>query len=125
MRRLIGNFRIKLATSRFPMIEERIKHLSELIDNEDHVNRIVFMVLNNDDIDIILKFMVGALPGYASDMFLKRAQLFLMQVNRGTGLLDVSRCTIPADYQVPKILRHKGCLEYSDELWDKLKKYLT
>jgi hypothetical protein len=51
-------------------------------------------------------------------MFLKRAFLLATELHRGAGWFgpDMRGVPIPADYQVPKVLRRLGCIVYSDEL---------
>jgi hypothetical protein len=68
----------------------------------------------------VLDFLVKNIPGYASDLFLKRAQLFIMQLHRKLGILDVDKLTVPADYHIPRILRSAGCISYSGSLVDKI-----
>ena len=69
--------------------------------------------------------MVREFPGYASDMFLKRASLFFLQLNRKFGWYSetIKDLHIPADYQVPKMLRHFGVLEYNTFLSTQIQTY--
>jgi hypothetical protein len=63
--------------------------------------------------------MVQIFPGYASDIFLKRAMLFFAQLNRKFGWFEEALKTapVPADYQVPKMLEHYGILDYDEDLY--------
>jgi hypothetical protein len=64
--------------------------------------------------------MVSLFPGFASDMFLKRASLFFIQLFRRFGWFaeDLNNLHVPADYQVPKMLNHYGCIIYAEDLTD-------
>jgi len=122
---LVETFYKELVWHRFPMLKERHDHLQELIAGWSRAQQFAEMVIidggaKSDFIDEILEYLVSSFTGYASDVFLKRAQLLLHQIHRKTGLLDTSRCTVPADYQVPRILHHKRCLIYSQELDDRI-----
>ena len=101
---------------RFPLLEERIKHLNELRPN---VQKFIANVMKQEyDVDKYLVDMVQIFPGFASDMFLKRAFLFFSQLNRMFGWFedDMKDLPVPADYQVPKILEHFNLIKYDDEL---------
>jgi len=103
----------KLAENRFPLVDQRIKHLEEVSklswygDKLDPWNWIELLVL---------------VPGFSKDLFLKRAILFLMQAYRRIGIFSevMNRLPIPADYQIPKMLRYLGCIQYNDELSQKV-----
>ncbi len=111
-------FKELLTLNRFPLLEERIKHLSELeyytfqfcndIETRYHCG-IGFLefpeVLNN----LVVNF-----PGFASDIFLKRASLFFIQLNRRFGWFkeELKMLHVPADYQIPKMLESLGCITY-------------
>ena len=62
--------------------------------------------------------LITSHPGFAADIFLKRANLFFALVNNYTGIWDdeMDQLIVPADYQVPKMLRYFGVLDYSSEL---------
>lgn len=107
-----------LALNRFPLLEERKVHLKELVEK----NAVDFAVAitNGDhkDCEIYLNNLVCNYTGYASDMFLKRASLLFLQLYRKFGWFEESMniLHIPADYQVPKVLEHYGCIKYSEGL---------
>ena len=106
-----------LSLERFPMLEERIKHLNELrINGERFVDTVIKYKYEN--IDHLLNSMVQIFPGYASDIFLKRAFLFFAMLNRNFDWFekDMFKLPVPADYQVPKMLQHNNILYYEDEL---------
>jgi hypothetical protein len=116
-RQCIDNLIQNLTFSRFPLLEERIKHLYELVPfAEDYTN----VILQNDkeNLDPLLNELVGTFPGYASDIFLKRASLFFLQLHRKFGWFEEAMKTlhIPADYQVPKLMNHEGVISYNTEL---------
>ena len=104
-----------LSVERFPLLEERIKHLNELKTNGERF--VETICKQNFDLDYLLTIMVQIFPGYASDMFLKRAFLFFCQVNRNLGLFedDVKNIPVPADYQVPNMLRYHNIINYNSE----------
>jgi len=106
-----------LSLERFPMLEERIKHLNELrLNGEKFIQTIISS--DKTDVEHFLQVMVQIFPGYASDIFLKRACLFFAQLNRKFGWFeeDMSKIPVPADYQVPKMLEQYEILEYVEDL---------
>lgn len=105
-----------LARERFPLLEERIRHLDQLMNSSLLVGDLVEKEGNpsyNYFEDLVIGF-----PGFASDMFLKRASLFFLQLYRTLGWFEdaMQWLPVPADYQVPKMLRHFGCFTYLDPL---------
>ncbi len=114
------DYYISLLTEyRFPLLEERIKHLNELVLSIDKFVRMVFA--SKAFLSVLFETLTQLFPGYGSDIFLKRASLFFIQLNRRFGWwFDVNFLPIPADYQVPKMLEHYGCIVYSEELKNKI-----
>lgn len=114
----IKMFCILLSQNRFPLIEERVKHLNELIEEDAEQFSIG---LTNDQLKGVLSFeltfnkLISMYPGFASDLFLKRASLFFIQLFRRFGWFadDLKKLHVPADYQVPKMLEHFGCISYT------------
>lgn len=106
-----------LSMERFPMLEERIKHLNELRLNGQRFIQTI-MKEEKGTVEDLLQIMVQIFPGYASDIFLKRAFLFFGQLNRKFGWWEggMKDIPVPADYQVPKMLEHHGIIEYEEEL---------
>jgi len=104
-----------LAINRFPLLEERSRHLRELVKLKapDFANKIA----NGDHRSCEPYFyeLVSDYTGYASDIFLKRASLFFLQLYRNLGWFEASMFSlhVPADYQVPKLLNYHNCIEYS------------
>lgn len=110
----------KLVFDRYPLIEERTRHLLEAaLGTQEFV---MFVLMNrNNDVRIVLHELVRRYPGFASDMFLKRAFLFVLQLNRKLNFFkEINSIPVPADYQVPKMLEHFGCLRYKQVLRDKI-----
>lgn len=106
-----------LAMKRFPLLEEREKHLKEImLFGEDLAERIYDG--KRDDYTPYLSALVAGFPGYGSDIFLKRASLYFLQLYRRFGWFEESlyNLHIPADYQVPRLMNYRGILEYNSEL---------
>jgi hypothetical protein len=105
-----------LARERFPLLEERIRHLEQIRDSSWFVGDLVSKK-GNLSYSYFEDLIVG-FPGFGSDMFLKRASLFFLQLYRTLGWFGdlMHWLPVPADYQVPKMLRHFGCIVYLDPL---------
>ncbi len=116
---LITEFYEKLVLNRFPLLESRFKHLYEL---PEVCRQLVIKILNrsSEDPEPIMHYMITHIPGFASDLFLKRAQLFIIQLHRSLGYFDTRELTVPADYQVPRVLNEFGCISYVPELLVKI-----
>jgi hypothetical protein len=114
----IDSFIDLLSINRFPLLEERIKHLKQLLEfGEEFIAEIIE---RHDDRNFDKQFerLVSLFPGYSSDIFLKRASLFFLQLYRNLGWFEESmhKLHVPADYQVPKMLNHWNCIKYSIDL---------
>ena len=113
----IKTFIQNLTFARFPLLEERINHLHQLLFTSENYVR---SILDSDREDIEPHFnnLISRYPGYASDIFLKRASLFFLQLYRQFGWFKeaMKSLHIPSDYQVPKIMRYQGIIEYDTEL---------
>ena len=112
-----------LSKERFPLIEERIGHLKQLAPYGIEYciqieNRYGVGYGPNIDIEFLMNELVENFPGFASDIFLKRATLFFIQLHRRFGWFDdeLHLLHVPADYQVPKMLEHFGCFSYAPVL---------
>lgn len=117
---VIPNFISALSLNRFPLMNERSSHLMELNGNLAYTNyKTMAMQLyrSRDNLEDCLERIL-VYPGYANDMFLKRASLFFMQVARKSDMFksQIDMLPVPADYQIPKMLEHMGILQYSAEL---------
>ena len=127
---IVKIFFYKMKLNRFPLLQERFNHLKEISIKEDviccgsHVFHNSFREFYNYsesmdfDMGKTIDFVFGNYNGYSEDIFLKRLQLLIMQIYRKTGKFadEIHRLTVPADYQIPKILRHYGCIQYDEEL---------
>jgi len=121
--KMINNFVADMAEARFPLIEERARHLVQTASRwEGFVNEINN---NKKEVGPLINLMVREFPGFASDMFLKRASLFFLQLGRKFEWFKetIGDLHIPADYQVPKMLKYFGVLEYSEMLSTQIQTY--
>lgn len=108
-----------LSYNRYPLLEERKRHLQELCENRKAETFVGYIMSKLNNGEELMDIMLGMFQGYSSDIFLKRASLFFIQLYRKYGLWKdnlINVLPVPADYQVPKILKYYGCLEYSTEL---------
>jgi hypothetical protein len=114
-----------LSIQRYPLIEERTKHLRQLVRNSKAENLAKMIEDKNMfGFDVITE-LVKRFPGYASDQFLKRASLVVLQLYRQYGMFseDLKVIHIPSDYQVPKVMNALGIIEYNQELQTKISSY--
>lgn len=114
----ITRFARLLSTRRFPLIEERERHLHQLLKNGEAFAQLVNG--KHDYLGYWFNELIYQFSGFASDMFLKRASLFFIQLFRRFGWFesDLHKLHVPADYQIPKMLNHFGCLIYEESLYD-------
>lgn len=133
---IINEFIQRLTMERFPMLQQRVVHLKELVEEVEEswtpydvylvkpgrCKALLFSIAMARDIDAKaesltwwMEELIKTFPGYASDMFLKRASLFFMMLHRRGGWFksEIKDLHIPADYQIPKILRYLNVLKYS------------
>jgi len=116
---IIETFISKLSMERFPLIDYRVTHLKEILNRSDLLSVIDTSVQRKDySVDEWLEYIITSFPGYSKDLFLKRAFLFIMQMYRRCGIFEkeISKILVPADYQVPRVLRELGCIEYRNPL---------
>lgn len=114
--KLIYEVTKKLVEYRFPMLEDRAIHLEEAyFFGEEYAEQMVVM---NDDLEGMFTLLLTEVPGFASDLFSKRACSFFGQLNRKFGWFttNINKLPIPADNQIPKTLRHFDVLSYSEIL---------
>ena len=122
--RIINGFKKRLKKSGITMLGERLNHISELEPNicefvdDLYENHLSYGV----DIDKFFDKIFDNFPGFAEDLFLKRLMLLIMQLNRRLSWFRVSmpELIVPADYQIPKMLRAMKCLNYSPSLSNKV-----
>jgi hypothetical protein len=110
----------RLSEEKFPLIEERSRHLKEIIRTGYKFSE---YIVNNhsDDFDTLnnhFGMIIRSYPGFASDMFLKRASLFFLMLYRTFGWYadGMKQIHIPADYQVPKLMHFFDLISYTREL---------
>lgn len=133
---VIETFMRLLIEERFPMILERTNHLKELMEpcayfsfnlRGTHFSRWLNSEIGiiESNLDIWMNELLVLFPGFAQDIFLKRASLFFMQLYRRKGWFEkeINRLVIPADYHIPNVLRHFGCVSYSPGVNNDLKEY--
>ena len=122
----INRFIRLLSMRRFPLIEERDRHLRQLLmRGEEFIEKLINDKAENDNIIYWLNELVETFPGFASDIFLKRASLFFIQLFRRFGWFekDLHNLHVPADYQIPKMLNYFRCLIYEPILYNKIKSH--
>lgn len=112
---VIDQFVGNLTEERFPLLDQRILHLNELVTRRGLASHIDDCLQGGRfSVRSWLEYLVMAFPGYGKDLFLKRAFLFIIQMYRRIGLFadGIHGIPVPADYQIPKMLRMLGCIEY-------------
>ncbi len=105
---------------RFPLLSERVKHLEELTQSPGGIERVVSAV-NTCDATELLRKVANSFVGFGEDLFLKRAQLFIFALlRRGIEIPGFEKLSVPADYQLPNVLRKLEILKYSRKLKKKV-----
>jgi hypothetical protein len=106
-----------LSLHRYPLLEERKRHLLEVADHGLRFANNIILNKNSNGVKLIEE-LVKTFTGFSSDTFLKRASLFFIQLHRQLGWFPelMQDIFVPADYQVPKMLHHFKCFEYSNDL---------
>ena len=109
-----------MSIKRFPLIEERERHLRQLLNGAEEYAIIIESHHEDGKVEEYMSSLISYFSGFASDIFLKRASLFFIQLFRCFGWFepDLHNLHVPADYQIPKMLNHYGCLIYEEELDD-------
>lgn len=126
----IRNFQNAMMLNRFPLMDKRAQHLKALCRSpitqpatgryayraSMNVARTLVELICMGDINFEFLFncLIKEIDGFGDDPFLKRASLFFLQLNRILGLFEneVQYFPLPADYQVPKLMRYHGILQY-------------
>ena len=111
----IDKFYRKMVDARFPLLVERYMHLQELIKTREHIAEVERNVLKEKDVNATIECLARNYPGFGSDIFLNRAQLFVMQIQKHLNVFDddqIKQLTVPVGCQIPKILRNFGCIWY-------------
>jgi len=114
----ISRFNALLILNRFPLVEDRIKHSNQIKIMGEHFCKWIIEDHDKDDINKFMSGLIVFFPGFAADIFLKRASLFFIQLYRRFGWFkdQLSELHVPADYQVPKMLEHFKCITYTPRL---------
>jgi len=112
-----------LSFNRFPLLEEREKHLKELSTYGEEFIEAIMTHHDDNYFEKHFESLVTTFSGYGSDIFLKRASLFFLQLYRNLGWFEeaMHKLHVPADYQVPKMLQHWNCIKYSIDLTKAIK----
>jgi len=120
----LDHFIDQLIIYRFPLLEDRIKHLKEVNELWFDFSSIFLRHLQNG-YEPPLQELIRFFPGYASDIFLKRASLFFLTMNRKFGCFHnyLNNVFVPADYQLPRVLKNYGCISYSYGLENKIRNF--
>lgn len=107
-----------LSIKRFPLLEERVSHLKQLQENAKGEFFVDFISLKQHHMEYYLNELVTTFPGFASDIFLKRASLFFIQLYRNFGWFEeeLNNFHVPSDYQIPRVLNKFGCIYYTMDL---------
>jgi hypothetical protein len=115
-----------MSVAGFPLVEDRVRHIRELyatcpmsdVNVLDAVCNTILHEHGKQHFAEALECILRWLPGMASDVFLKRVNLFFLQLYRIYGWFgdEIDESIVPADYEVPRALKSYGCLRYSDEL---------
>ena len=109
-----------LIVMRFPLLEHRIRHLRELEPKAEEF--VSYVVSHHDKVSLndMLSKLICSFPGFAEDLFLKRACLFFIQLYRKHRWFEneMKSFLIPADYQLPKVMLSYGLISYSSSLKD-------
>lgn len=121
---ILKNFYNKMVLSRFPMLRERHQMLNEVLSNLNNGTLVDDIVRAGDcadcpsHLDELLEELLIRHPGFAEDVFIKRASLFFTLLHQRFGWFAdrIAALPVPADYQVPKMLRAFGVLEYHPAL---------
>jgi len=115
---LISNLSMK----RFPLLEERVQHLNQLVKNRNGETFVNLLDKKEYSPEFYFNELVTTFPGFASDIFLKRASLFFLQLYREFGWFEemMDKLFVPADYQIPRVLNHYGCINYIEKVDKKI-----
>ena len=115
----LDKFKLALLENRFTLLTERFLHVEEVAVEGEALADAIFLFLEKKvSFDFLVENLLWYFPGFASDLFLKRAALFFIGMYRETGFFEneLKQIPVPADYQVPKKLKHFGFIKYSEEL---------
>jgi len=108
-----------LSIKRFPLLEQRIIHLKQLLENDKGI-KFADSIQHEKNFEYYLNNLICIFPSFGSDIFLKRASLFFIEIYRKYGWFEeyMYKLFVPADYQIPRVLNHYGCIEYHSDVDD-------
>jgi len=117
LQQILNLLNLKLNENRFPNLRNRIDHLRE-IAGANNMNAKFCEFVKTNSIEKSMYWLTQLYPGFSEDMFLKRANLFFGMLHRRLGYFkdEVDKLIVPADYHIPNVLRHYGCLKYHFDL---------
>jgi len=122
--RVITKFADRLCEERFTLIDERLACLQELHNCTQREDVLKAVLISPSS---ALQQMIHHFPRYTSDVFLKRASLFIGEIYKtcgfsgrttdvGTWETEIWDFPVPADYHLPNVLRGLGLIIYNEEL---------
>jgi hypothetical protein len=109
---------------RFPLPEQRIRHLREIADLPEHkFTDLTALILGEADIESVIEEMLTHFPGFTGDPYLTRVMLFFHMLHRRHGLYlpeEIAALPLPAGYQVPRVMADLGLICYSSRLQSRI-----
>lgn len=111
----IASFKAEIAQIPFPLMAERLEYIKELEDTLPALwNQFLDGFVVGKPLPDLIKLLHLYFPkAYGQDPFCKRSSLMLQILQSESNFGTQSELLpIPADYQVPKVLRALGVLEY-------------
>lgn len=107
----------ELVIAGFPLLNERVANLKEVFAKKKDFYKSLPKLAKITAPEAV-QLLCLTFPSFANDLFLKRAQLCVMEIHTKFGWFEetIEDLTVPADYQLPKVLREKKCINYSPEL---------
>lgn len=104
--------------------DQRANTISNILTNNKIWKTLNFIASTDEPLSAVkfMSWLCTTFYGYSDDFFLKRAQLCPMMIERdfpGT-FYDIDKLTVPADYQIPKVLRGFDIITYKSSLADKV-----
>ncbi len=110
-----------LSIKRFPLLEQRIVHLKQLVENNKGI-KYVENIQHEENFEYYLNNLICIFPSFGSDIFLKRASLFFIEIYRKYGWFEeyMHKLHVPADYHIPRVLNDFGCIEYNPIVNEKI-----
>lgn len=125
---------IRALFGNIPLTKERVECLREVGEKliSKYQGQAINILYDSDfNCNKIAEKIVSSFPrwndSYGGVFFLKRIQKFIYDLwaceELEKVLINKDKCTILADYQIPKILNYYGVLKYSDKLRNDISQY--